>query len=129
MITDDDLDKLADEFKEWRIADQMNCNSCPESKLALKEDGSAETVMDPDSETCKECMDDMRTTGAHINAGMLAAYFDDAMYCIGRIATTELIDETSHDVINLELEEMIKKLNDMKQNMMCTVMMSAKVKE
>ena len=96
MITDDDLDKLADEFKEWRIADQMNCNSCPESKLALKEDGSAETVMDPDSETCKECMDDMRTTGAHINAGMLAAYFDDAMYCIGRIATTELIDEVRH---------------------------------
>lgn len=34
----------------------MNCNSCPESKLVLKDGEPAEMVMDPNSETCKNCM-------------------------------------------------------------------------
>lgn len=37
----------------------MNCNSCPESKLALKDGEPAEMVMDPNSETCKSCMDEL----------------------------------------------------------------------
>lgn len=37
----------------------MNCNSCPESKLVLRDGEPAEMVMDPNSETCKSCMDEL----------------------------------------------------------------------
>ena len=36
----------------------MKCDGCPESKLILGGNGPAEMVMDPDSETCKGCMDE-----------------------------------------------------------------------
>lgn len=40
----------------------MNCSGCPESKLVLREGEPAEMVMDPNSETCKECMNEQINT-------------------------------------------------------------------
>ena len=37
----------------------MRCEDCPESKLILGEDGPAWMVPDPNSETCKGCMDEL----------------------------------------------------------------------
>ena len=37
----------------------MRCEDCPESKVILGEDGPSWMVPDPNSETCKDCMDEL----------------------------------------------------------------------
>ena len=75
------------------------------------------------------CMEKMWHDARYMNAGRMMAYFDDAMYCIGRIATTEMVDDKVHDVINPELDEMIKRLHTLKENVLCAMMTDGEVKE
>ena len=53
-----DIDGTQRRIADLQGGERMNCGNCPESKLVLKEDGPAEMVMDPDSETCRDCMDE-----------------------------------------------------------------------
>ena len=47
----------------------------------------------------------------------------------GRIATTEMVNDKVHDTINPELDEMIKRLHILKENVLCAMMTEDEVIE
>ena len=68
----------------------------------------------------------MRIEAGYLNIGSVQTMFDDAMYCIGRLATTELIDKEFHESIDSDLDEMIRKLNELKNGTMAGMMLRVK---
>ena len=65
--------------------------------------------------------DRMRSNARHYNAGALKQQFDDAIYCIGRLAVSDLISKEAHKIIDPKLDDMIRELHSMTNYVLATM--------
>ncbi len=73
-----------------------------------------------------EWIKEMNKTGRLLNAGAIAELFQETIEHIAKLAVEERIDSKLHNKINPILDEMICQLNEMKNNVLGTMMTEGK---
>lgn len=70
-----------------------------------------------------EWIKEMNKTGRLLNAGAISELFQDAIQSVAKLAVDERMEKPIHDAINPMLDDMIRQLHSMMNNVMATMLL------